>query len=408
MRRAGCWQSFQLIACIRASRKLTRFAALPVGFTPRLLFSQRAPMFPSGSSVSHQPWKFCSWYRGGWDSTGLSHVNPAPQPFPSPSPQFWLPGERRFRPSLTQNPWGFANQRLTSRRSTGVWRSPRPSTIFCPAELTKWVQNEQAAAGGGALLLPLPQTARYEPGTPQRCSYSLMAPAGATHPVHPKAPVPGCPFSLGLFGGRHWSDNDPTSVLSPWVLPPSLSGLSTVPPDAQDHFVGLFICLLVAIQRRMRGRSSSQGPSSDVLGRKSCSSGLGHHEQKPPRPEDSLSQGIFSWRNRRAEKEPAGPWVGGGRLWAFCGSARIVPRWRGRRGGASAIQSPAPHHGSCRLRAKGKSPGTAAGVCPRSRDQKELGGRPLSFSIPRCWKAKGKAVVWGEREAMPPQDAEPG
>ncbi|KAI6073029.1 hypothetical protein LUU34_01471600 [Aix galericulata] len=134
----------------------------------------------------------------------------------------------------------------------------------------------------------------------------------------------------------------------------------------------------------------------------------GHPEQKPPRPEDSLSQGIFSWRNRRAEKEPAGPWVGGGRLWAFCGSARIVPRWRGRRGGASAIQSPAPRHGSCRLRAKGKSPGTAAGVCPRSRDQKELGGRPLSFSVPRCWKAKGKAVVWGEREAMPPQDAEPG
>lgn len=26
-------------------------------------------MFPSGSSVSHQPWKFCSWHRGGWDST---------------------------------------------------------------------------------------------------------------------------------------------------------------------------------------------------------------------------------------------------------------------------------------------------------------------------------------------------
>lgn len=154
------------------------------------------------------------------------------------------------------------------------------------------------------------------------------------------------------------------------------------------------------------GRSSSQGPSSDVLGRKSRGSGLGHPEQKPPRPEDSLSQGIFSWRNRRAEKEPAGPWVGGGRLWAFCGSARIVPRWRGRRGGASAIQTPllatAPAGSGLKGRALEPQPASAQGAGTREDAPR------LRFSIPRCWKAKGKAVVWGEREAMPPQDAEPG
>lgn len=345
----------------------------------------------SGLRCSHRCSRCCSWYRGGWDSTGLSQVSPAPEPFPSPSPRFWLPGERRFGPSPTQNPGGLSKPgaHIGERR----WR------------LGAHLGNPQAPALGCALR------------------------AGDLTPafLHP--------YTTCWSHAPHLSQSTrPRAARPPWVSLEVSTGVTTAPPRFLAP--GLRPCLFQGfLPRRWMheivlwgysfaswwphnagwGRSSSQGPSSDVLGRKSCGSGLGHHEQKPPRPEDSLSQGIFSQRNRRAEKEPAGPWVGGGRLSAFCGSARIVPRSRGRRGGASAIQSPAPllgtaGHGCCRLRAKGKSPGIAAGVCSRSGDKKELplGGRPSLFSVPRCWKAKDKVVVWREREAPLPQDAEPG
>lgn len=49
-------------------------------------------------------------------------------------------------------------------------------------------------------------------------------------------------------------------------------------------------------------------------------SGLGHHEQKYPRTEEPVSQGIFSWKNHWAEKETAGPLVGGGKTLCEAGS----------------------------------------------------------------------------------------
>lgn len=48
--------------------------------------------------------------------------------------------------------------------------------------------------------------------------------------------------------------------------------------------------------------------------------GLGHHEQKSPHTEESVSQGIFSWKNHQAEKETAGPLVGGGKTLCEAGS----------------------------------------------------------------------------------------
>jgi len=47
---------------------------------------------------------------------------------------------------------------------------------------------------------------------------------------------------------------------------------------------------------------------------------LGCVNRSPPHTEESVSQGIFSWKNHRAEKETAGPLVGGGKPLCEAGS----------------------------------------------------------------------------------------